>query len=184
MMEGLVAPKIYLAAPLFTPHQIDTINYLKKYLEYEVGAKIFSPYHASREIWAGRKPADCSPEERALVLNQNIINLHWCDILVSWLQREDSDYNGRTDTGVAWEMGYLNCLSRRNGGNYPVSIGYIHPHDPLPPSGVNIMLSQTIDAVVAGPKDLKAAILLATVGKFDHMREQFSIDKLNLEEKD
>jgi len=65
---------IYLAAPIFTPEQLRVVESLKNDAEGH-GHIVFSPYHNSSDIFQGRKPRDCSPEERSRVLADNIVNM-------------------------------------------------------------------------------------------------------------
>ena len=132
--------KIYLAGPIFNQREVGVMTAIQG-ICHEAGAETFSPYHASQPIWNGRAPKDCSDEERRQVLQQNIDYIHWCDILLCVLNR-GGDYDGRTDTGVVWEMGYANAL-----GTF--TLGFLDPEVDLPQKGLNLMLAGTIDAVVA-----------------------------------
>ena len=157
--------KVYIAAHLFTQHHIDVINALKESCEM-AGAEVFSPYHFSQKIWNGRKPADCSQAERDEVLQANIDNLAWADVLLCWLNR-DGDYAGRPDTGVVWEMGYFNALAKADEWegmrSFPgrITIGYVHPWDPMPASGLNLMLTGTMNALTTSPAEVRAALRLS-----------------------
>lgn len=159
--------RVYIAAPIFNPHQIAVVESIKEMCENRIDAEVFSPYHASREIWAGRKPADCSQEERDLVVKGNVDNLHSCDVMVAWLNREDGGYDGRTDTGVLWEMGYFAALGRtRKQKLQPgtITIGYVHPYDPIPEKGLNLMLTGTMDALTMDLYQLERALFTVFLG--------------------
>jgi nucleoside 2-deoxyribosyltransferase len=169
--------RVYLAAPIFTPDQLRVVNELHALLANQ-GYEIFSPYHASRDIWAGRKPSECSPEERARVLRGNVEKLRWCDLLVAWL---GGTKDGKTDTGVVWEMGFAAALTKGPPAMYegqeftapdektveeigvyitsrPFTLGFIHPDDVRQGKDINLMLAGTIDAVVSGAQDFDDAI--------------------------
>lgn len=164
--------KAYLAAPIFNAEQLRVVRDMHMdltMLEFQV----FSPYHASRDIWKGRAPKDCSPEEREQVLRGNIDNLHWADLLVSWVGGTE---DGRTDTGVVWEMGYFNALSdyRRSTQTKQkaFTIGFVHPTDKR--QNMNLMLAGTVDAVAYGPAQLHRALVLCRDNDCDAVREQFN----------
>lgn len=154
--------KGYLAAPIFNPHQLSVVQAMWNVME-NAGVSTFSPYYASREIWRGRKPADCSPEERRQVLEGNIRNLESpTRLLVSWMGGTE---NGKTDTGVVWEMAYFHNRVRRNdwifqepcnGARRPqwrlANIAYVDPSDKR--QAMNLMLAETVDAVVFGLEEL------------------------------
>lgn len=141
--------RFYIAAPIFTPPQIEVVEMIKDRIEHQGrGHIIFSPYHNSQEIFAGRKPAQCSKEERAKVLDDNIASLDYCDVLLAWV----GGMGGFTDPGVVWEMGYCHRRVREN-GMLPTTIAYIDDTDARP--SMNLMLAGTVDAVVIGRKSLK-----------------------------
>lgn len=173
----------YLAAPIFNEEQLEVVSHLHSMLTSH-GCEVFSPYAASREIWKGRAPKDCTPDERAQVLRGNVEHLRWCNLLVAWLGGTD---NGKTDTGVVWEMGYAGALSQTpamyegrplHGGEgkhrfewddneperevyvpgTPFTLGYVHPTDKRQGKDVNLMLAGTMDAVVCGEGDFHQAI--------------------------
>lgn len=138
--------KAYIAAPIFNPHQLSVVGGITNLLE-TAGIEFFSPYEASQAIWNGRAPKDCSPEERAQVLQGNIDNLN-CDLLVAWVGGTE---NGKTDTGVVWEMGYANALG-------VPTLAFIHEHDVR--DNMNLMLAGTVDGVVKGYEELDKALRL------------------------
>lgn len=156
------AKKVYIAAPIFNAAQLQVVNRITmmlKLLEFDY----FSPYEASRDIWKGRAPKDCSEEERKEVLNGNIDNLHTSDILLAWIGGTE---NGKTDTGVVWEMGYYNAISdyRRFLNNESdavrlpnaLTMAYVDPTDKR--QSMNLMLAGTVDAIVYGPAQLQRAL--------------------------
>lgn len=169
-------------APIFNEAQLQLVERMKATLE-AFGFGVFSPYHASREIWAGRKPSDCSPEERHEVLLGNVVNLDDAQLCIAVLGMTDLDVpkdqvdpkvHGKTDTGVAWEMGYA---TSRNGATTvrgvksldqinefmipePCVLGYVDPADVRQGKDVNLMLAGTLDAAVRGMAQFKRAVEL------------------------
>lgn len=185
--------KAYIAAHIFTPDAIGCVNSIKEMLENRLHLEVFSPYHASRDVWKGRAPKDCTEAERRQVLEQNITNLDDSDILVSWINRDDDGYDGRPDTGVVWEMGYYECLRRWGVGstNDPavtgeqISIAYVHPHTKIHRKGINLMLTATVDAVVTDLYMLERACRVAMLGSHDTrevMRKEFDPQSARLQE--
>jgi nucleoside 2-deoxyribosyltransferase len=174
--------KAYIAAPIFTPQNLAVVGAIKELLE-ESGFDIFSPYDASQAIWNGRAPKDCSPEERAQVLDGNVANLFGVDLLVAWVGgREDKS----TDNGVAWEMGFVNALRRdhdalEHGGEYN-TIAYIHPDDVR--QDMNLMLAGTVQAAVRGLDDLRAALRAYKLGGIGGILPRFHPDNLIAHEKE
>jgi nucleoside 2-deoxyribosyltransferase len=173
--------KAYLAAPIFNPGQlrvVKTIHMTLKLLEFEV----FSPYHASQSIWKGRAPKDCSQEERDQVLRGNIENLHWANLLLCWVGGTE---DGRTDTGVVWEMGYFNALKAIDSRYHATklfTLAYIDPTDNR--QHMNLMLAGTVDAVCYGPAQLHRALESLVRGGVDVVKETFHPDKHLLHEKE
>lgn len=151
--------KVYLAAPIFTPPQLKVVERIYKIL-VDRKFMVFSPYHNSQEIWQGRAPKDCTPEERGRVLTDNINGLDWCDILLCWV----GGMGGFTDPGVVWEMGYAHRVSRqRNGGL--LTLAYIDDTDKR--SNMNLMLAGTVDAVAKGFEELDRALRYLQPGSSD-----------------
>lgn len=167
--------KCYIAAPIFNKNQLQVVNSIHmmlKLLEYE----IFSPYHASREIWKGRAPKDCSQEERDQVLRGNIDNLHWAELLLCWVGGTE---DGRTDTGVVWEMGYFNALSdwrirAAPEGMQGFTLAYIDPTDKR--HNMNLMLAGTVSAVCYGQAQLHRALEMLRQDQ-QEVRREFDPDK-------
>jgi nucleoside 2-deoxyribosyltransferase len=156
--------KVYIAAPIFNAAQLAVVRDITmalKLLEYEY----FSPYEASQAIWKGRAPKDCTPEERAQVLQGNIGNLHWANLLLAWV---GGTVDGRTDTGVVWEMGYFNALTTVTPTAQLLTLGYIHSTDKR--QHMNLMLAGTIDAVCYGPAQLHKALEMAQEKEWGHLR--------------
>lgn len=137
---------IYLAAPIFNRQQVDVVEMIKAYAEGR-GHKVFSPYHNSRDIWQGRAPKDCTPEERTQVLNDNINNIDWCDILLCWV----GGMGGFTDPGVVWEMGYAYAKGK-------FQLVYIDDEMDADRPSMNLMLAGTVHAVVRGQAELNTAL--------------------------
>lgn len=146
MME-LVKKSIYLAAPIFNAEQLVVVESIKMMAEAH-GHLVFSPYHNSQDIWKGRAPKDCTPEERGRVLDDNIKNIDWCDVLLCWV----GGMGGFTDPGVIWEMGY--AFAQHN----KFQLAYLDPELDSARQSMNLMLSGTIDAVCLHPADLNAAL--------------------------
>lgn len=137
--------KVYLAAPIFNPQQLEVVEMLKGEIEY--GHEVFSPYHNSVNIWQGRAPKDCSPEERGLVLEDNITHIDWADVLFAWV----GGMGGFTDPGVVWEMGYAYKAGK-------FTLAYIDEEMDAERQSMNLMLAGTISAVVTRRSDLPAAL--------------------------
>lgn len=170
--------KAYLAAPIFNNQQLMVVGHIENFMT-QAGIEFFSPYRASQDIWKGRAPKDCTPEERAQVLRGNIDNLN-CDLLVAWVGGTES---GKTDTGVVWEMGYANALG-------VPTLAFIHEHDVR--DNMNLMLAGTVDGVVKGYEELDKALMLCGLhysdGKEDTvadlLSEQFNPDRHIAHEKE
>lgn len=168
--------KIYLAAPIFNPYQLEVVSMLKNVTE-SYGHEVFSPYHASQAIWAGRSPTDCSPDERAEVLKGNIENLD-CDLLLAWVGGYEQ---GFTDPGVIWEMGYAHCLHLVR-GPYPYTLAYIDETDKR--QAMNLMLAGTVDGVVKGYRELDSFFFRSREANVKHALEIFHPDRHLAHEKD
>lgn len=168
---------IYLAGPIFNSRQIQTMTTLRDLSEGMPQVRTFSPYHASRAIWLGRAPKDCTEEERRQVLQQNIDNLSWADVVLCVLNREDGGYDGRTDTGVVWEMGYATAIGRR-------VVGWVDPDVSIPDKGVNLMLAGTIDAVLKGYLQYQEFLNMVVDDRWDLVEEIFTVENLISHEED
>ena len=141
--------KLYLAAPIFNPHQLEIVERIKKCAEGE-GHEVFSPYHESRGIWKGRAPKDCSANERRSVVHQNVRRLDWAEVVFAWVGGYEG---GFTDPGVLWELGYAGCRSgvpaiETQHARVPFSVGYIDDTDTR--RGMNLMLAGTLDYGLLG----------------------------------
>jgi hypothetical protein len=159
--------KAYIAAPIFNDHQRNVVDQIKEILESR-GLEVFSPYHVSQEIFKGRKPADCPPEDRRKVLQGNILGIVDCRLMVAWVGGNSSghDQSGKPssiDTGVVWEMGYAARMSSTPAafGLPPddeglVTLAYIHDDDER--QSMNLMLAGTVDGVAKGMQDLRMAV--------------------------
>lgn len=155
--------KIYLAAPIFNPEQLAVVRLLKSVCE-DYSHEVFSPYHNSQDIWQGRAPKDCTPEERAQVLEDNIKHIDWCDILLAWV----GGMGGFTDPGVVWEMGYAY-------GQAKFTLAYIDEEMDRERMSMNLMLSGTIDSVVTHRQSLSPVLLWLMDGEraFNLVRQSF-----------
>lgn len=167
--------KAYLAAPIFNPEQLAVVAELNNRLDDE-GFEVFSPYEASRAIWKGRAPKDCTPEERGEVLLGNVRNLTSpTRLLVSWVGGTD---DGKTDTGVAWEMGFFQNRIYR--GDYfekrdLATLVYIDPMDLR--QSMNLMLAGTVTAVSRGLDEFAAALRVFKLGGADSLAARFDPDR-------
>jgi hypothetical protein len=172
--------RFYIAAPIFTPAQLEVVERIKDLLEQKAH-EVFSPYHASRDIWAGRAPKDCSPEERKQVVDQNIDNLRWCDILLAWVGGNEA---GFTDAGVIWEMGYAKAILWHNGEaqdeDWPQTIAYIDDSDVR--KSMNLMLAGTVDAVAIGYQQLIDLLSLIHKNEWPVIYSNWSPEKQLLQE--
>lgn len=173
--------RTYIAAPIFNQQQLSVvrdITMMCKLLEIEY----FSPYENSQDVWKGRAPKDCSPEERGRVLKDNIENLDWAETLLCWV---GGTPDGKTDTGVTWEMGHFNAL-KRYGGSDPsllrFTLGYIHPTDQR--QTMNLMLAGTVDAVAYGPAQLHRGLEHLRMDNVETVRHMLHPDKLIKHEKE
>lgn len=181
--------KCYLAAPIFNKKQLAVVSNITmtlKLLEFQY----FSPYEASNSIWKGRAPKDCTSEERSQVLLGNIEHLVWADLLIACVGLTE---DGKTDTGVTWEMGYFNALNLqanelvRQGIHAPqnFTLAYIDPDDER--QHMNLMLAGTVDAVAWGPAQLHNALkklAMAAPGSQNDVRKQYDPSKHLLHEKE
>lgn len=148
-----MALNAYLAAPLFTPEQQSTVAEMHAYMRRH-GYKVFDPLENSQKIWNGRKPSECTAEERAQVLNDNIYHLD-CELLVAWVGGWPE--TGLPDTGVVWELGYFTALKTvRFTGYNRAALVYIDDQDTK--QNLNLMLAGTIDAVARGVDELDKAL--------------------------
>lgn len=153
--------KVYIAAPLFNTKQREVISMLEHSC-VGLGHEIFSPYRNSKEIFQGRAPKDCLPYERRQVIEDNVSNLSWCDILLAWV----GGMGGFTDPGVVWEMGYAKAKGK-------TTIAYIDPDLDTDRQGMNLMLSATIDMVVQGGEQLNRALAAFPVDRTLQVRQLF-----------
>jgi nucleoside 2-deoxyribosyltransferase len=135
-------PKLYLAAPLFTPPQILLLEQIET-LASSLGYSYFSPRQgsASKTIGAsfkaGLKP---SQEVLAQVFKDNVENIDDADLLIAVI-------DGR-DAGTLWEMGYA----------YKSNVPILSFTDQG--FGMNIMLSQCVIGHVKGIQQLDDALCL------------------------
>lgn len=138
------ATKIYLAGPLFTDEQKEVIFKINDFLMEDERFEVFSPFHASQDIWKGRAPKDCTDEDRQAVFYGNWQNVDWCDVLLAWIGG-----GPKTDTGVSWEMGYAYHKK-------PILV-YIDDNDER--QAMNLMLERAVDGVARGFEDLKDGLI-------------------------
>lgn len=173
--------RAYIAAPIFTETQLSVVEGMIAAVKHNAGLDVFSPYHASRPIWDGRSPAEAGEAARRAVLRGNVMNLHWADLVVAWL---GGTADGRTDTGVVYELGYAGALSQvpatelNHGTRRPFTLGYIDPYDKRQGADVNLMLAGTLDAVVRGEQNLAMAALMLGEGQVQQVVSQFNIERL------
>lgn len=161
--------KIYLAAPIFTRPQLIVVSYLRD-LALRRGHIVFSPYHNSADIFKGRAPKDCSPEERAQVLEDNIKNIEWCEVMLAWV----GGMGGFTDPGVVWEMGYARASDK-------FTLAYLDRLLDRERQSMNLMLSGTIDAICRSHIEISQALTLLISRQLPEVRRIFSTDVLGEE---
>lgn len=163
--------KAYLAAPIFNPAQLAVVTDINNSLVSN-NFEVFSPYAASQQIWKGRAPKDCTPEERAAVLKGNIVNLEFpTELLVAWVGGTE---DGRVDTGVCWEMGFFYNRTRMN--HSPAhTLAYIDPADKR--QAMNLMLAGTVQAVANGLAELQEALALYRLEGARSMAAAFHPDR-------
>jgi len=175
-----MSTRFYIAAPIFTDAQLHVVCDIKEIIE-DRKHDVFSPWHNSREIWKGRAPADCTPEEREQVLNDNINYLDWCSFLVSWVGGYEQGY---TDPGVIWEMGYAKCLKNHREklviAGWPHTIAYIHDDDVR--KGMNLMLAGTVDFVAVGISEMMSVIDIITNETLEALAPTYSPTRLPQEQ--
>lgn len=167
--------KQYLAAPIFKPDQVRVVEALRGIMN-QFG-EVFSPLHASRDIWKGRAPKDCSAEERAQVLQGNIEHLD-CDVVVAWV----GGMGGFTDPGVVWELGYATALQRNGGEGIPIIVAYISPADER--QSMNLMIAGTVNCVVNGPAELHRCLTMLYTENYEQAIDEFHPDKLLAQERE
>lgn len=167
--------KAYIAAPIFNEEQLALVNSIRDIVR-DAGMACFSPFHASREIWRGRRPADCSPDERMQVLRGNIRNVDDSDLVIAVLGMTDLHENsidrkvhGKTDTGVVWECSRattragdptLQYDASDLGHDTPLLLGYVDPRDIRQGKDINLMLAGTLESAVWGLEALKQAVTI------------------------
>jgi hypothetical protein len=141
--------RAYLAAALFTPAQI-RVNARIAAIVNAVGMYPFVPSEMSAPIWKGRAPRDCTPAERAMVVQKNKNGMRECRVMIARVSGETKE----VDTGVSWEMGYFQCLAEMEEGyiepDPPLRtlIAYIEPSDRA--QSLNLMLAETVHAACYG----------------------------------
>lgn len=127
---------IYLAAPFFTPTQLERIQILERRLD-EIGIPYFSPRKEGGVL------NDMSPSERSKALSQvfhsNVSGMHRATLLLAGVDDKD--------TGTTWEMGFFYgyhfCVSSgqfTNTGNLPKVALMTYSFDGKP---ANVMLTQS-----------------------------------------
>ena len=165
--------KVYIAAPLFNPAQIEIIESIEE-LCYDASLDFYSPrLHSGSSL--------LSPEDRrhfekwTPVFESNEQALHQCDCMIAVLEYAQTpgfrlglevvtnsgdpmDFIPLEipDTGVVWEMGVMNAL------NKPV-FGY---HSTKQPEQMNLMLTHSLAGMLCGKPALEACIDLIYQGDF------------------
>lgn len=153
--------KLYLAAPIFNPTQVDVVETMQALAE-GLGHETFSPYHNSRNIFGGRKPADCTEEERAMVLYDNITNIDWAEGVLCWV----GGMGGFTDPGVVWEMGYGYAKQK-------LIVGFLDETLDAQRQSMNLMLSGTMQALGLGTQALGNMLRLMADGNLSRLIESY-----------
>ncbi len=91
---------VYIAAPIFTPHQKEVIEKIRVFLNEDPRFEYFSPAESSTKIWKGRAPQDCSEEDRDQVFSDNWTNIEWADVLLAWTGGMDEINNKAIDETI------------------------------------------------------------------------------------
>lgn len=135
---------IYLAAPFFTPPQIELIGRLERMLD-ERNLRYFSPRKQGGVLDIAKKP-----DQAALlkVFASNIEGMRACDMMLAGV-----DYK---DTGTTWEMGFWYGHNKRSS----ISPKLHHPlvTYSLNNSPANLMLSQSTNGHISSLGELERFI--------------------------
>jgi nucleoside 2-deoxyribosyltransferase len=124
--------KIYLAAPFFTPEQIDMVEVLEKQLAVFNNFEVFSP----RKIGGVLK--DMKPEKRQAtakeVFESNIYGIHDAEVMLAWVDGYDPGV--MVELGIAYEYNIFIIGFTKN------------------PKGMNVMLACLMDTYCENFKEL------------------------------
>lgn len=170
---------IYLAAPLFTPHQKSVIAEVQQIMETE-GFTVFSPLEESKDIWRGRPPAECGSEERQAVMQMNCRGILNADLLFAWLggwdparvlwehQERYVDQSSDDESVMPYPKmsldGYRRFVPALPDTGVVWEMGYAfrhrvptlaYLHESDGDRSFNLMLSETVDAVARGNMELR-----------------------------
>jgi nucleoside 2-deoxyribosyltransferase len=130
--------KIYLASPFFNPVQIEARDKVCNALR-EWGHEVASPEELSKDIWNGRKPSECTKEERFKVFSGNLLAIDESDLVVAIIDN--------WDVGTCWEMGF----------SYAMETPVVAYSD-VPKRGLNLMISSSCIGFANGIDNLKAGL--------------------------
>lgn len=137
---------IYLAAPFFTPMQLELVQEVEKLISTIPGLTYFSP--RSEGVLK-----DMTAEERAAsmqrIFQSNVDHIQGCDCLLAILDHKD--------TGTTWELGMAYGMNSSGEGKL------IGEHNPIKIFGftgnplveINVMLKKCLHAHAAGMAELK-----------------------------
>jgi nucleoside 2-deoxyribosyltransferase len=137
-------PRVYLAAPFFSPRQLAVVVVIENALD-----RLGYPYYSPRRegVLVELSPAERRAAARG-IFDANVLNIKQADLVVAVIDDRD--------VGVAWEIGYAYGLARR-----PAIVTYTAAGH-----GVNVMLQQCADSHVHGVAEL--TILLTGFRFEDH----------------
>jgi nucleoside 2-deoxyribosyltransferase len=130
--------RIYLAGPFFTEEARLSMHRAVGAIQSAITtAELFNPEHASRDIWAGRRPQEANSEDREKVLHQNVRGILSADLVVAYLRGTGGPF---TDQGTVWELGFAHAHGHR-------PIGFWDPQfDEI--NSLNLMVAETLAGVV------------------------------------
>jgi nucleoside 2-deoxyribosyltransferase len=130
--------RIYLASGWFTPTQKEVRDRVCASMR-EWGRFVYSPEEESKDIWKGRKPGDCSREERNAVFWSNLNTIVDVDAVVAVID----DF----DPGVIFEVGYAFACDTP-----------IIAYSDVKGRGLNLMISQSCVGFCNGIDNLKRGL--------------------------
>lgn len=112
--------KVYIAAPFFTPEQVEVVESIEQLLE-DANIEYFSP-RSEGTLKSMTKEARAA--KMGDMFRSNIDHMDWCTHCIAVID----DY----DTGTVWEMGYLYATRK-------MIVTYSSNYH-----GINIMLNESI----------------------------------------
>jgi hypothetical protein len=141
---------IYLAAPFFTPSQLETVGQLEFIIQSYKQFQLYSPRQSGIIL------KDLSAVDRELaadkVLQENVKQVRWADVVVALVDDRDP--------GTIWEMGLHHGIGLMAPWPPRATITYT-AHD----YGLNVMLARSVAAHCCGMEELaKCLDILAKSG--------------------